>query len=118
TVGGVAGRKRTAPVLGGSLNDKCFRFCCCKRSAVSVAITEATSGARSQLPNAIRPIVNSPRVNRQAIRNPMAALHRACAPAILTQCKLAKRRRLARCGRLSSAVAVLGFEYGLPRAKR
>jgi hypothetical protein len=31
---------------------------------------------------------------------------------------LARRFRLARCGRLSSAVAALGFEYGLRKAKR
>ena len=114
----MARRKHIAPTLAVSLKNMCFRFCCCKRSAVGATINGPASCARFQRSNGFSRSASSHRVKRKPVRSPIAALHREYTAAILAQCSPAKRRRLVGCGRLSSAVAALGFEYGLPRAKR
>jgi len=71
----VADEKHIALALAVSLKNMCFRFCCCNRSAVSIAITGATSGAPFQHSNAISPSASSRRINRRVVRSPTAALH-------------------------------------------
>jgi hypothetical protein len=81
TAGAAAFRKLTAPAHVVSLKDTCFPYCYCKQSAANVAITAATSGARFPQSEAIGVNASNPRVKRQPVRSPMAALHSACAPA-------------------------------------
>jgi len=63
------------PALVVSLKDVCFRYCCCKWCAVSVAITAATSGPRFRLSNAFQPTASSQKVKLRAVRSPVTALH-------------------------------------------
>ena len=88
--GDVAHTKHIGPALAVSLRNMCFRFCCCKRSAVSVAITEAMSCGRFRRWTGFRLSARRHRVNRQAVRSPVAALHRVSATAILRECSPAK----------------------------
>jgi len=90
--------------------------CCCNRCVVSVVITEPTPGEQFLRSNRRRWCASRRRASRRAARSPAIALHSVSPATILTEVEAGDAPFAGRVRRPSSAV--LGFECGLPRAKR
>jgi len=112
-----ADNKRIALARAVSLKSACSLFCCCNRSAASIASTAATFSAQFQYLSAPAFPESNRRVILPLILRPATALHKLPRRVYTwLQKPVGRPHCLPGCRRPSSAV--LGFEYGLPRAKQ
>ena len=117
TAGNAADSKPTALALAVSLKSVCCLYLCCSRCAACSASTAAMFSVPSRSSSARDFLQSCCKLRRPPTPRPATALHKFPRP-VYTWLKYPGRQSLCLpgCGRPSSAV--LGFEYGLPRAKQ